>query len=720
MTDNQRTKWLSRAMLVGAMLAALTADRAWAADKTCLTGNDPAVAADSAQIAALEANIAAACPCATFDGSDGKERRDYLRCVVPLIKTAVENGELRAKCKSRVKQAHTLSSCGRIGVLPCIESKANGKFGCRITTAEKCQSDSRSTRTACSSYARCVDAGDTNGDLVVAAGDSGACIVPPTATFTAAATPSDTATRTGSATATPTATATSTDTPTPTPTSTDTAAPTDTATSTDTPTPAPTSTETATPTDTATFTATVPPTATPSALPTEPPDFGWTYCAAYGETCELPGNREVRYGFDSTYKSQFVSAPSVVCSGAVFDPEGEFDPIDEPHCDYFIDGPTRTPTGTPSPTAVPPTHTPEAGWVFCSNEGDTCIIPSPYRLVRYGVPGAFIEDVADTTSFPCTNARFGSDPAYQQAKHCEYAASDEVLPTYTATPTTTPTATHTSLPPTATPTRAPEWIRCAGPGEFCDLPARDQLVSFGGFPPSSAYITTVSGTSVECSPEALFPDRPEIHAMTGDCYYMSWTCDYDTQPVGYLAVNRFGDFPETYELLRPALDENGCFYHEFIYGSVECRVRAAFSADLDNELAAFVVDTRICSADDEAHIAYHWTIRYPTGASNNSAIYAPQGITGYREPVLRIAPQSMPTLDGIGGDRSWKLNLEITRQPHTDFPMTPAPIITNQHWYFRYSDAAASIAMATACQAHYAPHPSCQIDELLRAPEGTY
>ncbi len=35
----------------------------------CLTGSDPAVAADAGQIAALEASIEDTCPCISFDGS---------------------------------------------------------------------------------------------------------------------------------------------------------------------------------------------------------------------------------------------------------------------------------------------------------------------------------------------------------------------------------------------------------------------------------------------------------------------------------------------------------------------------------------------------------------------------------------------------------------------------------------------------------------------------
>lgn len=250
MTDKRETQSFSRIMLAGAIFVALTASRAWAAtDTACLTGTDPSVAADAAQIEALEAQIAAACPCATFDGSDGKERGDYRKCVSPLIKAAVVNGQLRAQCKARLGKAHKLSSCGAIGVLPCLESKGD-KIRCRIVTAETCQSDSRYTRTACASSRRCVDAGDGNGDYLVDGSDSFQCRMPaaatptPTATATATEPVEDTATPTVEPTQTPTVVPT--DPPTAVPTETPTSAPTDTA------------THAATPTSTATPTSEIP------------------------------------------------------------------------------------------------------------------------------------------------------------------------------------------------------------------------------------------------------------------------------------------------------------------------------------------------------------------------------------------------------------------------------------------------------------------------------
>jgi len=203
---------------------------AWGrADSTCLTGDDPAVAVDADQIAALEDLIAATCPCAEFDGSDGKSKRAYRRCAGSLLSEATKNGALRNKCKARVKKAYARSNCGYpedFAAVTCIERSSRGKVGCRVMAAEKCvDNPGRVTRVTCSEAERCVDAADDNGDYLVDSRDSAECRSSiPTTTATASATATemiaDTATPTSEPTATPTDTppATPVDTATDTPT----------------------------------------------------------------------------------------------------------------------------------------------------------------------------------------------------------------------------------------------------------------------------------------------------------------------------------------------------------------------------------------------------------------------------------------------------------------------------------------------------------------------
>ena len=92
-------------------------------------------------------------------------------------------------------------------------------------------------------------------------------------------------------------------------------------------------------------------------LPTETDEAGWTFCAAEGAVCNLPAGREVRFGVPGNYRIVFVAGTSVACNNATFgDPA--FGQVK--HCEYYIDGPTFTPSSTPTATSTPtgPTSTP--------------------------------------------------------------------------------------------------------------------------------------------------------------------------------------------------------------------------------------------------------------------------------------------------------------------------------------------------------------------------
>jgi len=728
---------------------------AWGLDKTCLTGTDPSVAPDAPQLAALEADIAAACPCASFDGSAGKGRRDYLRCVSPRIKEAVKSGALRSKCKARVAKAHKLSTCGAAdsdGIAPCLAKKANGKISCRVATAAKCQSDARNTRVLCTGYTRCIDAGDNNGDMLVAAPDSGICIVAPTATFTATNAP----------------------------------------TSTDTPIATFTPTETPTDTNTATHTNTPTPTNTP--LPTEPPNFGWTFCANLDATCTLPGNREVRFGVGDVSVSKFISATTVPCTYAAFDADPQLPFEGEPQCDYFLAEDTRTPTITRTATATTKptsTATPEDGWVFCANEGGSCTMPSAYRLVRFGVPGHYFVEVGDSTLIDCSLAAFGTDPAFGQPKHCEYSSSDEVLPTFTPTftATATPTSTATATPtPTANeeawtfcaagndlgpsvcsppPNRKvrfgvpgkylyrmisdsiicttrvwgdpapgeaknceyssytypnptpvpPSWTFCAHPREICLLPAHDQVVSLG-IPQSGGdlgnLIVQVPGTSIECSASVMFPESFGI--PPADCYYLTSATRYDGNPLGVLVTNRNGDASDV-RVLPDLLPEP--FYTCVVGTGGPCKLTHPLSAEPPQEIALLVIDPRLTDADDRNRLSYHWVIEPPPNTGLPYATYASQGITGYFEPVLKIGSQAMPNLDNMS-DRYWRITVTVTREPHTDYPMSIAPFISVYGLSMLYVDSAIDLPLGTKCQLREVADSQCPIESLLRPPWGTY
>lgn len=244
------------------VLMTLAPGAAWAGKKTCLTGTDPEVAGDAAQVLAVRAVVDAACPCDAYDGSSKDlTHAKYVGCVAAAIGTESDMGRLRTSCKSIVKSQYAKSTCGYAPTsskAPCVKLTTTGQVSCAIKPAEKCLGlAGKYAQVACTAYASCIDAADTNGDLIIAGpADDGTCVPGPTPTPTS----------------TPTATPTASPTPTPTPTSTPTATPTPTP-PTETPTPTPTAapTETPTPTPSATASPTPTPSATPTPVPTETP-----------------------------------------------------------------------------------------------------------------------------------------------------------------------------------------------------------------------------------------------------------------------------------------------------------------------------------------------------------------------------------------------------------------------------------------------------------------
>jgi len=59
-----------------------------------------------------------------------------------------------------------------------------------------------------------------------------------------------------------------------------------------------------------------------------------------------------------------------------------------------------------------------SGFKFCSNENQTCSIPSPNTVV-FGTPTSNVQvNMNGPASFPCTNGQFGGDPAPGIVKAC--------------------------------------------------------------------------------------------------------------------------------------------------------------------------------------------------------------------------------------------------------------------------------------------------------------
>ena len=145
--------------------------------KSCLVGTDPTVAGDRAQIIGVRARIDNACACGNYDGTPTKTHRAYVACAQKVIAAESAAGRLRSQCKMTVKRYYSVSSCGmRTNVVraPCITKKASGKVSCAVRPITRCVGP---RQRACSGFATCVDAADTNGDGRITAADSGSCLI---------------------------------------------------------------------------------------------------------------------------------------------------------------------------------------------------------------------------------------------------------------------------------------------------------------------------------------------------------------------------------------------------------------------------------------------------------------------------------------------------------------------------------------------------------------
>jgi hypothetical protein len=178
------------ALALGLFAALLiSVEPGFAGPKSCLTGTDPSVVVDAEALRELRAAVDLACPCAGFDGSDGKTRKDYAYCTKGAIAAAAATVNLRTQCLGLAKKMLSTSTCGTnpvVDATPCIERKLkSGKLACRIRARTKkdgvtptglCVSSEKVARDECAKFTHCVDAADINDDLLLRApGDGGYC-----------------------------------------------------------------------------------------------------------------------------------------------------------------------------------------------------------------------------------------------------------------------------------------------------------------------------------------------------------------------------------------------------------------------------------------------------------------------------------------------------------------------------------------------------------------
>lgn len=98
-------------------------------------------------LADLETSLEAACPCASFDGSAGRSRRDYLSCAGDVVTAAQQSGAITDECVADAKGVVAGSVCGTRGVAcGTVSGAAKPRATCKVTSAAACHAANRPPR----------------------------------------------------------------------------------------------------------------------------------------------------------------------------------------------------------------------------------------------------------------------------------------------------------------------------------------------------------------------------------------------------------------------------------------------------------------------------------------------------------------------------------------------------------------------------------------------
>lgn len=165
------------------------------AGDACLTGDGSLL--DPAQVAIARSTVDAMCPCDAYDGSPGNNRSAYQKCARSVADTLVADGLLRSECRTLLRKAAANTVCGRDpddDAAPCIRRSASGSVSCTIKApSDRCEDRTGiATQTACPGVDDCLDAADTNHDLLIDGDDDGRCSGAATPTPAPAFTPTPT------------------------------------------------------------------------------------------------------------------------------------------------------------------------------------------------------------------------------------------------------------------------------------------------------------------------------------------------------------------------------------------------------------------------------------------------------------------------------------------------------------------------------------------------
>jgi subtilisin family serine protease len=130
----------------------------------------------------------------------------------------------------------------------------------------------------------------------------------------------------------------------------------------------------------------------------------WTQVAGEGKTYPVSGTQKFRYGANNTWVDKTLTGGTLECSNTFFGRDPLYGVVKA--CELESNAP-------------PPPPPPSGTWTKVAVEGQTYTLTGTQK-VRYGVDTRWIEKTLSGT-IQCTNAFFGSDPAYGVVKSCEVA-----------------------------------------------------------------------------------------------------------------------------------------------------------------------------------------------------------------------------------------------------------------------------------------------------------
>lgn len=159
MCSESRGDTRMKAIAIASPALLLLATAALAQDD-CLSGSSTLT--DQRDLTTWRAAVETSCPCTSFTGAPGLDRRAYRSCAKGVLQTTLANGGLRTSCRATARVTYRGATCGtdRIACGRFRASSPKTPVTCRVVGAGKCASTASVERQICSASTLCADVVD--------------------------------------------------------------------------------------------------------------------------------------------------------------------------------------------------------------------------------------------------------------------------------------------------------------------------------------------------------------------------------------------------------------------------------------------------------------------------------------------------------------------------------------------------------------------------------